>query len=123
MALSEAEALERITRMVAATYEPTLDVTELADLVDLARRPDADGNLPDATGWVPTWDLNYAAAEGWSWKAGKAAADFDYSDDAGSYSRSSVYDAAVEREKHYRSRAIGSLPMSKNEPHLETPVG
>ena len=114
MALTEEEALERITRMTAATYEPLLADAELADLVALAKRPDADGALPDATGWIPTWDLNFAAAEGWSWKASKAATDFDYSDDAGSYSRKQVYDMCADREKYYRSRALGSLPISKH---------
>lgn len=119
MALAEPEARERIARLTAATYEPILEDADLDDLVALAKRPDADGNLPDADGWVATWDLNFAIAEGWAIKAGRASSDFTYSDDAGSYNRREVYDACVEREKHYRSRALGSLPVSRNDPDLE----
>lgn len=119
MALTEDEARERIARLTAATYEPILEEGDLDDLVALAKRPDVDGNLPSSSAWSPTWDLNYAIAEGWSIKAGRASSDFTYSDDAGSYNRREVYDACVEREKHYRSRALGSLPVSRNDPGLE----
>lgn len=115
-AITEPEALERITRMTAAAYEPVLDADDLADLVELAKRPDRYGVLPDDAEWAPTWDLNYAAAEGWSIKAGRASSDFTYSDDAGNYNRREVYDMCVDREKHYRSRALGSLPVSKHDP-------
>lgn len=115
-AITEAEALERIARMTAATYEPVLEEGDLADLVELAKRSDRYGVLPDDDAWVPTWDLNYAAAEGWSIKAARASSDFTYSDDAGSYNRREVYDMCADREKHYRSRALGSLPVSKHDP-------
>jgi len=101
--------------MVAHDYEPTLAVDEVDDLLEMAKRPDLYGTLPAVDGWVATWDLNYAAAEGWALKASKAVADFDYSDDAGSYSRQQVYAMAKEQEKSYRSRALGSLPISRND--------
>lgn len=122
MALTEEEARERIARMTAAAYEPVLDEGELDDLIALAKRPDVDDRDPEDDGWVPTWDLNFAAAEGWGYKAAKVAGDFDYTDDAGNYRRQQVFEMCAAREKHYRSRAIGSLPISRNTPTEELPI-
>lgn len=70
--MDETAARARLTRMVAAAKEPKLDDSALDDLVALAQRADAAGVAPSDPAWVPTWDLNAAAAEGWRWKAAKA---------------------------------------------------
>lgn len=49
----------------ALSEEYKLDDEQLEKLVVEARIPDAAGVLPGAPGWVPSWDLNRAAAEGW----------------------------------------------------------
>lgn len=113
--MDEAEARQRLERMTAHDREPTLAVADVDDLVAMAKRPDADGLLPTDAGWTPTWELNAAAAAGWNWKAGKATADFDFSDDAGSYSRQQVFEMCKAQEDSYRKRAHGTIPLSRDE--------
>lgn len=114
--MNETEARRRVERLCCADREPTLDPSDVDDLLAAARRPDRDGVLPGADGWVGTWDLNAAAAEGWALKAGRAAADFDYSDDAGSYSRQQVFEMCKRQETTYRNRIVASMPLSPFEP-------
>lgn len=73
--MDEATARARLERMTQASRFPTLTADEVDELVELARRPDLDGNLPDAPGWAGAFDLNASAAEGWRWKAAKVAGD------------------------------------------------
>ena len=111
--MDDAEARQRLERMTAAASEPTLDAGALDDLVAIAKRPDVDGLLPTDAGWTPTWDLNAAAAAGWTWKAGQVAGDFDYSDDAGSYSRGDVFAMCERMAEHYRKKTSGTIPLSR----------
>lgn len=54
--------------------------------------------------WIPTYDLNAAAADLWDEKAATLAQDYDFSADGASYSRSQAYEAAEKRSRYYRSR-------------------
>jgi hypothetical protein len=67
------DAYQKLSRMVAADSEPKLAPADLEMLLASAARADADGRLPSAPEWIPTYDLNRAAAEGWRWKAAKAS--------------------------------------------------
>lgn len=58
--------------MTAASAEPALAEEELTQLLADFSRPDAEGRPPTDLNWVPTYDLNAAAAEGWRWKAARA---------------------------------------------------
>lgn len=73
--MDEATARARLERMTQASRFPTLTEDEMDELIELARRPDLDGNPPDAPAWAGAFDLNSAAAEGWRWKAAKVAGD------------------------------------------------
>lgn len=53
--MDEAEARQRLERMVAASSEPVLDSTAVDDLVADAKRPDPTGNLPTNVASAPTW--------------------------------------------------------------------
>lgn len=66
--------------------------------------------------YVETWDFNAAAAVGWGIKAGKVAGDFDYSDDAGSYSRQQVFEMCKRQEETFRKKVSGWMPLSPNVP-------
>lgn len=57
--------------------------------------------------WIPTYDLNAAAADLWEQKAASLAANFDFSADGGSYQRSQAYEMAMKQARHFRSRASG----------------
>lgn len=59
--MTRQEALARLGRMVAATSEPVLDSTALADLLLQAQLADDDGNLPDS---YNTWAASTSYAAG-----------------------------------------------------------
>lgn len=67
------DAPARLRRMVAAGTEPVLEQADLDVLLRLASRRDLSGRYTSDVGWVPTYDLAAAAAEGWRWKAAQAA--------------------------------------------------
>lgn len=69
-----------------------------------------DGEYENNADWMPTYDLNSAAAEVWDEKAAAAAANFDFTADGGTYHRSQVHKAYEGRARYYRSRrAITSI--------------
>jgi hypothetical protein len=71
--MDEATARARLKRMTAANSMPQLDTEAIDDLLLRARRVDIFGLSPTDTGWTVTYDLNWAAAEGWRQKGGLAA--------------------------------------------------
>lgn len=56
-----------------------------------------------AAPWTPTFNLRAAAAEGWSWKAGKVAASFDAEAGEAKAQRSQVFDMCMAQAKSYRT--------------------
>jgi hypothetical protein len=66
----------------------------------------------EQTGWIPTYDLNAAAAAIWEEKAGVFSQDFDFQADGASYSRSQAYEQAMKQARYYRARrALGTIQM------------
>lgn len=59
--------------MTAWDCEPKLLEADLDDLLVQFQKTDANGVLPGGTGWIPTYHLAAAAAEGWRWKAARAS--------------------------------------------------
>jgi hypothetical protein len=62
--------------------------------------------------WVPTFDLNFAAAEGWRWKAGKAAGLFNIAPDGNSFQRSQVYAQCIRQASEYASKSMRSVHLT-----------
>jgi hypothetical protein len=108
--LTEAEAQEQIERMVQASIDPTLSADEVTDLVNVAARPDSDGYDRTDDAWTPTWDLNAAAAEGWSRKASLAANLFNFAEDGQRFDRSQIYANCVTQRDYYAAKGHGALP-------------
>jgi hypothetical protein len=54
--------------------------------------------------WIATYDLAAAAADIWAEKASVLAADFDFSADGGSYTRSQAYEQAMAQSRYWLSR-------------------
>lgn len=110
--MDRATAKARLTNMVAASERPVLSAgdapSDLETLLDMFQRPDADGLMPDDTGWTPTWDLNAAAAEGWRWKAARVAGDFTFSADGASYSKADVLAHCLDMEQTYLAKCSGT---------------
>jgi hypothetical protein len=101
----------RLEAMTAWESEPTLDTDELDALVEMARRADSDGFAPSDEDWTPTYDLASAAAEGWRWKAAKAASKFDVSTDGQSVSRSQVKRHCDEMAMTYQRKVVQQVPV------------
>ena len=59
--------------------------------------------------WIPTYDLNAAAADIWQEKAATWIALYDFSADGGNYSRMQVYEAMQTQARYYRSRRSASV--------------
>jgi hypothetical protein len=71
------------------------------------------------TYWTPTYNLPMAAAEGWEWKASKAAKDYDVSAGSVNATRHQVFDMCKEQASRYRKMSgpggtggIGSIGLT-----------
>lgn len=62
--MDAATALEQLERMVASDQDPILDEFEMADLLDSAKRPDSNGNLPTNIDAAGTWTASTTYAAG-----------------------------------------------------------
>jgi hypothetical protein len=109
--------------MVAATSRPVLSPDDLIALLDLHKVPDASGLLVNDAGYTETWDadsLNRAAAEGWRWKAGRVAGEFDFSADGGSFNKGEIMAKCLEMEAHYLARQVGTSQVAGADPDPST---
>lgn len=102
---------ERLARMLASTEEPTLSDDELADLLRFARRPDSAGNAPSDPAWTPRYNLKAAAAEGWRWKAARAAALYSSGTDVSQDSESDVFKHCMAMVAEYEGGESGSAKV------------
>lgn len=108
--MDEVEARDQIRILVSASSDPVLEEVELDMLVETAKRADADGLPPDDDNWDPTWDLNSAAWQGWTLKAGKAAGRFTFSTDQQRFERGAVISHCRQMAMEYRRRLIAGVP-------------
>lgn len=108
--MTETEALDALSLMVLSEEEPELSLQQLNELVARARRPDASGRTYEDANWEPTWDLDFAAAEGWRRKAGMAAARFNFSEDGQTFQRAQVYAHCISQAEMYARKGMGAIP-------------
>ena len=64
---------EKLKKLTAWTTEPQLSDLEIDELLAQSSLADKAGNPPASEDWIPTYDVNAAAAAGWLIKAGRAA--------------------------------------------------
>lgn len=107
--MTEAEAQARLKRMVAYDVDPVLSGDEIADLLNLARREDGEGLAPSDDDWEPTFDLDYAAAEGWRWKAGRTVPRYGVTLDTESLQRQQVYAHCISQADRFARKLVGTL--------------
>jgi hypothetical protein len=98
--------------MVSPGTVPILTELEVDALMLTARRADPSGLAPSDDGWVGTWDVTAAAAEGWRRKAGKVAGSFDFGTDGQSFSRSQMHAMCLEMAAQYKRGVIASVKIS-----------
>ena len=106
------EALSRLKAMTAWDTEPSLSSGELASLLLMCRLADSAGLPPTDPAWVPTYDLNRGAAEGWRWKAGKASSGVQVSISGDiAVSQQQVYEHCMAQSKAYGRRRVATLSV------------
>ena len=134
-----AAQVARLRRMVAEPTETTYKDDELATTIESYPLIDERGEEPyswdtstdpptqeENEAWIPTYDLAAAAAEVWSEKAALAAADYDFSADGASFSRSQAFEQAERMARYYRARRSPRTITARPEPEFpvsETWVG
>lgn len=64
-----------------------------------------------AAPWLGAWDLAAAAAEGWTWKAGKVASNYDFRTDVSGFSRDQLLKHCLEMAKQYRLGTIATITL------------
>lgn len=118
--MDEAAATARLQRMTAYDVDPTLTPAEITALLEQFRVPDSSGALPSDADWEGAYDLNAAAAEGWTWKAGKCSNRFAFSSDVNSFDRQQTFEHCERMAQQYRNRASRSL--QSGEDNIYNPV-
>lgn len=113
--MNQTTASERLELYAQPTVDPELSDDELDMLLaEHAVTVDADGNLPNADGWTPTYStvgVWIAVKEAWLLKAGKAAARFDFATDGQRFQRSQVLDHCRAMADRYARKANQSAPI------------
>lgn len=104
--MTRADAKLRLQNMTAYDEDPILEDGDLEQLLDDSRLTDVNGVIPGATGWVETFDLNYAASKGWDLKAGKCANRFRFEEDNQVFHRNQIHDHCVAMSKRYGRGAV-----------------
>lgn len=112
-----AAQIAQLRRMVAEPTVTTYSDAALTTFIETYKCLDERGTAPywlDVStepptetanvDWVPTYDLNAAAADIWAEKAGTLASNFDFSADGGNYSRSQAYEQAMKQSRYYSAR-------------------
>lgn len=119
----------RLRRMVNEPDDTTYDDDAITEYIEAYPLIDERGEQPytwdtstdpptedENEDWIPTYDLNAAAADVWEEKAAVPAADYDFSADGGRYSRSQVYEQAMKQARYYRARRSGRTMTLRPEP-------
>lgn len=101
--LSESDAIyddDLLTSMIEV-YPVTDANGEDSTYLDRSTMPPT---VTDNDNWIPTYDLNSAAADIWEEKAATLQGNFDFAADGGNYKTSQPYENALRMANKYRSR-------------------
>jgi hypothetical protein len=112
-----ADEIMRLRRMTGEVSNSTYYDSVLSEYIEAYPLNDARGEEPyewdtttepptrdDNDEWVPTYDLNAAAARIWEEKATEYIADYDYSADGASLNRSQAFKHMMAQAGYYRSK-------------------
>ena len=127
----------RLRRMVDEPTTTTYDDDLVDDYIERFPVMDERGEVPytwdtstspptqDANeDWVPTYDINAAAADIWNEKAAQLAQDYDVKADGSDLKRAQAYAHMTERAEYYGARrVIGTIGqvISPDDLAVETP--
>lgn len=124
-----AAQIARLRRMVAESTTATYRDDDLAEAIERYPLIDERGEAPYTwdtsttpphqdtnTEWIPTYDLNAAAADIWNEKAAGLAADYDFSSDGSTFQRSQAYQQAERQARYYAARRAARTLTARPEP-------
>jgi hypothetical protein len=100
--------------MTASGTDPTLTAAEITRLLAIAARVDTDDLAPGDDGWTGTWDLRFAAAEGWRWKAGKVSERVGMNVDGDAVQRQHLYKHCMDMAKGYATGVVGTIQVGED---------
>lgn len=115
MAISpSASAIARLRRMVAATVDPKLTDSDLADALAMYALADRDSLPPDsATEWIETYDWYGAAIEALGWKKAAASGMVNFNADGTQASLSDITTHIDKEIARYAAlRSVGTITVS-----------
>lgn len=131
-----AEQIIRLRRMAGEENSNDYSDALLAGFIERYPLVDALGNDPwevDTTTdpvsvttndeWSATYDLNAAAADVWSEKAGGLAGNFDFSAGGQTFNRSQAYEMYMKQSRYYRARRAVKTIRQQPVPKMETEDG
>lgn len=118
-----ADEIMRLRRMTGEVSNSTYYDSVLSEYIEAYPLNDARGEEPyewdtttepptrdDHDEWVPTYDLNAAAARIWEEKATEYIADYDFTADGATLNRSQAFKHMMAQAGYYRSkRAAGTI--------------
>ena len=87
--------------MLANDKEPILSADTISALLERAEVRDDHNRLPGEDDYVPTYNLNVAAARGWRMKAARVAADYDLDVDQKGLTRSQMIKQMLQMASEY----------------------
>jgi hypothetical protein len=102
-------AKDKLKKMTAWDVGPTLSDGEIDELLVPASVADPAGLPPDDIDWIPTYDLNAAAADGWLIKAGRAASLVEVDPPGSGIYTSKVFENCRAMARIYRAKCRLSI--------------
>ena len=121
----------KLRKMVDEPLETTYDDDLIDDYIETYPLIDFVGTSPQEVDfsttpptiserdeWIPTYDLNAAAADIWEEKAAAIADEFDFSADGGRYDRSNKYEQYMSKSRYHSSRRAAKASRIYIEPRL-----
>lgn len=103
--MDAATAEARLKNMTAWQCAPELSQEDIDMLLLLAQRADNAGREITDADWVPSWHLEWAAAEAWGWKAACLAGNYNMTAQGTTLSRSQAFDHAEKMYALYRRKS------------------
>ncbi|HMQ05306.1 MAG TPA: hypothetical protein PKD26_15420 [Pyrinomonadaceae bacterium] len=103
--------LEKLKRLTAWEAEPVLTEDDLDEILASAALEDKAGHNPLHPEWIPTYDINAAAAAGWLTKAGRASSTTETEPESLNVS-SKVFDNCCRMAEIYRAKAKTTISFA-----------
>lgn len=97
--------MEELIAKLALKVWPGVSEERLASAIGDNKSTDEAGRRPSDVNWVPTYDLNAAAADLWEERAAELSDKFDFSADGGNFSRNQAHGNALKQASLFRSRS------------------